>query len=324
MKVLVAGGAGFIGSHLCARLLDEGNQVLCVDNLVTGSERNIAALLPQRDFTFRSHDVTTPFEEAADVVFHLASPASPVGYWMYPFETIQVNTQGTWQLLALARRAGARFLMASTSEAYGDPLVHPQTEDYWGNVNPIGIRSCYDESKRLGETITMEFHRQYGVDARIVRIFNTYGPHSQLDDGRFIPNFIVQALRHQPLTIHGTGTQTRSICYVDDLVDGLMRAMFTDGTNGAVYNLGNPLEHSVREWAELIIGLCQSSSQVIFEPKRQDDPERRQPDITKARTHLGWYPAVEPEAGLARTIAWFRGEMEHNDDGACLAVKHAM
>jgi nucleoside-diphosphate-sugar epimerase len=322
LKVLVAGGAGFIGSHLCARLLADGHHVLCVDNLLTGSERNIAALRDNPRFTFMQHNVVEPLEETAEAVFHLASPASPVGYWTHPFETIAVNSQGAWRLLELARRSNGRFLMASTSEAYGDPLVHPQPETYWGNVNPVGNRACYDESKRLGETITMEFHRQYGVDARIVRIFNTYGPHSQLNDGRFIPNFVTQALLGQPITIHGTGLQTRSICYVDDLVEGLMLAMFTKATAGHIFNLGNPEEHTIREWAELILRLCQSSSPLIYEAKRTDDPERRQPDINKSQTHLGWTPKVSPQDGLARTIRWFRAELEQ--DETWLAVRQAM
>jgi nucleoside-diphosphate-sugar epimerase len=285
--------------------------VLCVDNLLTGSERNIAPLAGHPDFTFLRHDITQPFNFEADAVFHLASPASPVGYWNHPFETIRVNTEGTMRLLEVVNRRGGTFLMASTSEAYGDPDVHPQTEEYNGNVNPVGPRSCYDESKRLGETITMEFHRQYGADTRIVRIFNTYGPNSQLDDGRMIPNFITQALTNQPLTIHGAGEQTRSICYVDDLVDGLVRAMFTPGTTAQVFNLGNPEEHTVLEWARLIIQLCGSSSSLVYEAKRVDDPERRRPNIEKAERVLGWRPYVDPRAGLARTIDWFRAEMEH-------------
>jgi nucleoside-diphosphate-sugar epimerase len=310
MKVLVAGGAGFIGSHLCTRLLDEGHTVLCVDNLITGSERNIAALRVRKGFRFERHDLveSCPFE--ADAIFHLASPASPVGYMEHPFETIKINSVGTFNLLDAARRTGARFLMASTSEAYGDPLEHPQTEDYFGNVNTVGPRGCYDESKRLGETITMEYLRQYGVDTRVVRIFNTYGPHSQLHDGRMVPNFIVQALADAPLTIHGTGQQTRSICYVDDLVDGLMRAMFHEGTTGEVFNLGNPEEHTVLEWAQLITQLCESRSELRFEPKRQDDPERRRPDIAKAQRMLGWSPRIRPSEGLRRTIEWFRLELE--------------
>lgn len=320
MKVLVAGGAGFIGSHLCARLLNDGHGVICLDNLITGSERNIAALREHPDFRFERQDVTeaTPFE--AEVIFHLASPASPVGYWEHPFETIRVNTQGTFQLLDTARRNGARFLMASTSEAYGDPLIHPQTEDYHGNVNPVGPRACYDESKRLGETITAEYHRQYGLDTRIVRIFNTYGPHSQLDDGRMVPNFIVQAVSGQPLSIHGDGKQTRSICYVDDLVEGLMRAMFAAGTAGEVFNLGNPEEHTVLEWAHRIVRLCDSRSELVFEPKRVDDPERRRPNIEKAQRVLGWAPAIAPEEGLRRTIEWFRMEMERSKACAPLTV----
>lgn len=309
MNVLVSGGAGFIGSHLCARLLDEGYAVLCVDNLLTGSRSNIEALLGRPRFTFLHHDVIEPLAFEADAVFHLASPASPVGYMDHPFETILVNSMGTYRILQRVREAGAKFLITSTSEIYGDPLMHPQREDYFGNVNPVGPRACYDESKRLGETITMEFIRQYGVDARIVRIFNTYGPHSQLNDGRIIPNFITRALKHEPLTIHGDGTQTRSLCYVTDLVDGLMRAMFTPGTTGEIYNLGNPEEHTVLEYAQLITRLCESPSKLVFEPKRQDDPDRRRPDISKAREQLGWEPAVGLEAGMTWTITWFRQEL---------------
>ena len=315
LRVLVAGGAGFIGSHLCARLLREEHTVVCVDNLLTGVERNITELLAAERFSFVRHDITEPFDIEADAIFQLASPASPVGYWTYPFETIRVNTIGTTNLLDIACRHGALLLTASTSEVYGDPLEHPQSETYFGNVNPVGTRACYDESKRLGETITMEYVRRMGVDARIVRIFNTYGPKSQLDDGRMIPNFITQAITGKPLSIHGDGSQTRSICYVDDLVDGLMRALFTPGTTGEVYNLGNPEEHSVLEWAKLIIHLCDSASEIVFEPKREDDPERRRPNIEKARAALGWEPSVSPEDGLRRTIAWFRIEMER--EGLC-------
>ncbi|HEU5441284.1 MAG TPA: UDP-glucuronic acid decarboxylase family protein [Ktedonobacterales bacterium] len=312
MKVLVTGGAGFIGTHLCARLLEDGHTVQCVDDLLTGTERNVTRFAGERRFSFLRQDVCEPFVFEADAVFHLASPASPVGYWSHPFETIRVNTEGTMRLLDGARRCGASFLMASTSEAYGDPLVHPQAETYHGNVNPTGPRACYDESKRLGETITMEYVRQYGTDARIVRIFNTYGPNSQLRDGRMIPNFITQALTGEPVTIHGDGTQTRSICYVSDLVDGLVRALFTPGTAGEVINLGNPDERSVRDWAALIIALSGSSSELVFEPKRAEDPERRQPDITKAHRLLGWEPRVVPEEGLAQSIAWFRDELEQS------------
>lgn len=321
MNVLVSGGAGFIGSHLCARLLDEGHAVLCVDNLLTGSRSNIETLLGRPRFVFLHHDVIEPLAFEADAVFHLASPASPVGYMEHPFETILVNSMGTYRILQRVREAGAKFLITSTSEIYGDPQVHPQREDYFGNVNSVGPRACYDESKRLGETITMEFIRQYGVDARIVRIFNTYGPHSQLDDGRIIPNFLTQALKNQPLTIHGDGSQTRSLCYVTDLVDGLMRAMFTPGTTGQIYNLGNPEEHTVLEYAQLITRLCESSSEFVFEPKRQDDPDRRRPDISKAREQLGWEPAVSLEAGMTWTIAWFRQELaRQNPEAQALPV----
>ncbi|MGH2517702.1 MAG: UDP-glucuronic acid decarboxylase family protein [Ktedonobacterales bacterium] len=316
--MLVSGGAGFVGSHLCARLIREGHRVQCVDNLVTGVERNIAPLRTEKRFAFHLHDVVEPLDLPVDAIFHLASPASPVGYWEHPFETIRVNSEGTMRLLELAHRRNAKFLMASTSEAYGDPAVHPQVEDYHGNVNPVGPRACYDESKRLGETITAEFHRQYDTDARIVRIFNTYGPNSQLNDGRMIPNFIVQALANAPIAIHGSGEQTRSICYVDDLVDGLMRAMFTPGTAGEVYNLGNPEEHTVLEWAQTIVRLCESSSAIVFEDKRADDPERRRPDIQKAERVLGWRPQVSPEAGLRRTIEWFRAELERT--ASCLSL----
>ncbi|HEY7982630.1 MAG TPA: UDP-glucuronic acid decarboxylase family protein, partial [Ktedonobacterales bacterium] len=303
-------GAGFIGSHVCARLLADGHEVICADNLITGSAANIQPLLANPRFHFERVDITQPCPFEADAIFNLASPASPVGYMEHPFETIRANSVGTTELLTAARRSGARFLMASTSEAYGDPLVHPQTEDYFGNVNPVGPRACYDESKRLGETITAEFHRQFGLDARIVRIFNTYGPQSQLHDGRMVPNFIVQAVNGAPLAIHGSGAQTRSICYVDDLVAGLLAAMFTPGTAGAIFNLGNPEEHTVLEWARMIIRICGSRSTIVFEDQRQDDPVRRRPDITKARQRLNWSPRISPEEGLRRTVEWFRGEIE--------------
>jgi nucleoside-diphosphate-sugar epimerase len=305
LRIVVTGGAGFIGSHLCTRLLDEGHNVLCVDNFITGDERNIAPLGNHPHFSFLYQDVTGPFEFEADAIFHLASPASPVGYMDHPIETILVNSQGTYQMLEQAKKQNAMFLVASTSEAYGDPLVHPQREDYWGNVNPIGPRACYDESKRLGETLTMEYYRQYRVNARIVRIFNTYGPNSQINDGRMIPNFITQALLNEPLTIYGDGSITRSICYVSDLVDGLMRAMFKPHTAGEVFNLGNTEEHTVLEYAKTIIQLCEASSSIIFEPNRVDDPERRRPDISKAQRVLGWEPKISIEAGLRRTIEWF-------------------
>ncbi len=305
MKILITGGAGFIGSHLCARLVNEGHNVICVDNLITGSLDNIETLRDNPHFSFIQQDVTQPFEFEADVIFHLASPASPIGYMEHPIETILVNSQGTYQMLEQARKQGARFLISSTSEIYGDPLQHPQREDYWGNVNPIGPRACYDESKRLGETLTMEYYRQYGVDVRIVRIFNTYGPNSQINDGRMIPNFITQALRNEPLTIFGDGTKTRSITYVSDLVDGLVRAMFSPQTTGEVFNLGSTEEHTVLEYAHMIIRLCNSSSSIIFESSRVDDPERRRPNPGKAEAVLGWQRKVSMEEGLRQTIAWF-------------------
>jgi len=309
LKILVTGGAGFIGSHLCARLVEEGHEVLCVDNFITGSERNIAPLRTHPHFTFLNHDVTQPFDFEADAIFHMASPASPVGYMENPIETILVNSQGTYQMLLQALKQKAMFLYTSTSEAYGDPLEHPQREEYWGHVNPIGPRACYDESKRLGETLTMEYYRQFGLNARLVRIFNTYGPNSQLQDGRMIPNFITQALKNEPLTIYGDGSKTRSICYVSDLVEGLMRVMFRPNTAGEVFNLGNTGECTVLEFAQTIIKLCNASSEIRFEASRVDDPERRRPDITKARTVLGWEPRVAKEEGLRYTIEWFRSQI---------------
>lgn len=309
LKIVVTGGAGFIGSHLCARLLEDGHSVLCVDNLLTGSEQNIDSLRNNPRFTFLQHDVTHPFSFEADAIFHLASPASPIGYMEHPIETILVNSQGTYQMLEQARKQKALFLFTSTSEIYGDPLVHPQREDYWGNVNSIGPRACYDESKRLGETLTMEYYRQYQINARIVRIFNTYGPNSQADDGRMIPNFITQALQNEPLTIYGDGNKTRSICYVSDLVEGLLLALFKPYTTGEVFNLGNTEEHTVLEYAQTIIRLCNASSPIVFESSRIDDPERRRPDITKAQRMLGWQLTVSREDGLRRTIEWFSTQM---------------
>jgi nucleoside-diphosphate-sugar epimerase len=305
LKIVVTGGAGFIGSHLCARLLEDGHSVLCVDNLLTGSEENIESLRNNQHFTFVQHDVTQSFNFEAEAIFHLASPASPVGYMEHPIETIMVNSLGTYQMLEQARKQKALFLFSSTSEAYGDPLVHPQREDYWGNVNPVGPRACYDESKRLGETLTMEYYRQFQVNARMVRIFNTYGPNSQADDGRMIPNFITQALHNKPLAIYGDGSITRSICYVSDLVEGLLLALFKPFTAGEIFNLGSTEELTVLEFAQTIIRLCQSSSTIIFEPERIDDPERRRPDISKAQQVLGWQHNVSMKDGLKRTIDWF-------------------
>ncbi len=310
MRIVVTGGAGFIGSHLCARLLEEGHQVFAVDNLITGSRRNIAQLLGHPAFSFLEHDVVQPLDLPAEAVFHLASPASPKGYMEHPVETALVNSQGTYQLLEMARRNGARFLMASTSEAYGDPQEHPQVEGYWGHVNPVGPRACYDESKRFAEALTMTYVRAQNVNARIIRIFNTYGPHSDPDDGRIVPNFITQALAGEPITVYGDGSQTRSLCYVADLVEGILAVMFTDGLQGEVINLGNPEEHTVLEYAHLIRQLCRSDSAIEFRPLPQDDPTKRCPDISKARSRLGWEPRVGLEEGLRRTIEWFQATVK--------------
>jgi nucleoside-diphosphate-sugar epimerase len=310
MRVLVAGGAGFIGSHLCRRLLDAGHAVTCVDNLSTGRFANIAGLEDVPGFRFVEHDVIEPMAEPVDAVFHLASPASPPGYLRRPIETMRVNSEGTLHLLGLARAQGARFLLASTSEAYGDPEVHPQREDYWGNVNPIGERACYDEGKRFAEALTMVHVREHNLDARIVRIFNTYGPRSDRDDGRLVPNFITQALRGAALTVYGAGSQTRSLCYVSDLVDGLLRAMDCDAARGEVINLGNPEEHTVLEYAERIRALAGSRSPIVHvEAALGDAPRRRKPDIGKAMRLLGWRPYVPLDEGLRLTIDYFRDEL---------------
>ncbi len=306
-RALISGGAGFIGSHLCASLLDAGLEVVCVDNLLTGVRRNIAGLLDRPGFTFIEADVTNPFDvPPVDYVYHLASPASVPLYTHFALETLRVNSQGTWLLLDLARRHGARFLFASTSEIYGDPLVHPQVETYWGNVSSVGPRSCYDESKRFGEAVVMQHVRTFGLDARIVRIFNTYGPHSRPDDGRVVPNFITAALRGEPLIIYGDGKQTRSFCYVTDLVAGLRAALETEGTAGEIFNLGNPVEYTITEFATIIARLCGSTAGVAYRELPTDDPTRRRPDITRARTRLGWTPVVDLEEGVQATADWFR------------------
>jgi nucleoside-diphosphate-sugar epimerase len=308
VDAVVDGGAGFIGSHLCAALLDRGRSVLCLDNLATGSYRNIEPLLGRGNFTFLEHDITTPLDTAvtARFVYHLASPASVPDYLSRPIETLLANSVGTTRMLDLARESGARFLFTSTSEIYGDPLVHPQTETYWGNVNPVGIRSCYDEGKRFGEAMTTEYERTYGVDARIVRIFNTYGPHSRPDDGRIVPNFVLQALRRQPITVYGDGSQTRSFCYVSDLVRGILAAMEIRGTTGEVFNLGNPEEYTILEFAREISRLLGSDAGVEYRPLPEDDPTRRRPDISKATRVLGWQPEVPLDVGIGKTAEWFR------------------
>lgn len=310
MRVLVTGGAGFIGSHLCERLLEE-HSVICLDNLITGKEDNIAHLKRHPCFQFLNHDVTQPIALEADFVAHLASPASPHSYLRFPVETSLVNSLGTYRMLELARQRGAKFLLASTSEVYGDPKEHPQREDYWGNVNPNGMRSCYDESKRFAESLTMTYFRKFGLDVRIVRIFNTYGPRSDPQDGRIVPNFVTQALQGKPITVYGTGEQTRSLCYVSDLVEGLIKAMLTEGTSGEVFNLGSPEEHTVLEYAQLVKKLAGSDSRIVFcPPISEDDPTRRCADISKARERLAWEPVVPLEEGLKQTIAWFREKLQ--------------
>lgn len=310
MKALVTGGAGFIGSHLCQRLLRDRHEVICVDNLITGNRDNVAHLVGEPCFQFVEHDVTEYLDLQADLIFHLASPASPPGYLQFPVQTALANSLGTYNMLELARRYNARFLLASTSEAYGDPLEHPQREEYWGHVNPNGMRSCYDESKRFAEALTMTYVRHYKLDARIIRIFNTYGPHSDPNDGRLVPNFVTQALKGEPITVFGTGEQTRSLCYVSDLVEGITRVMFYEGIKGEVFNLGMPDEHTVLEFAQIIKRLAGSEAPIVFRPHiSEDDPTRRCPDISKARQRLGWAPEVGLEKGLNLTIDWFRQKL---------------
>lgn len=305
MRILVTGGAGFIGSHLCERLLDEGHEVICLDNFFTGRRENILPLLDNHRFELLRHDVIEPILLEVDQIYNLACPASPVHYQYNPVKTVKTNVMGAINMLGLAKRVRARILQASTSEVYGDPLEHPQTEKYWGNVNPIGLRSCYDEGKRLAETLMMDYHRQSKVDIRIARIFNTYGPKMLEDDGRVVSNFIVQALRGEELTIYGRGDQTRSFCYVDDLVEGLIRLMNTDGLNDPV-NLGNPGEFTIRQLAEQVIEICGSKSGVSYLDLPQDDPRQRKPDISRARELLKWNPTVALREGLERAVAYFK------------------
>ena len=307
---LVTGGAGFLGSHLCERLIDEGHEVLCVDNFYTGSKDNIRPLLGHKRFELIRHDIWLPLYVEVDRIFNLACPASPIHYQNDPVATTKTSVLGAINMLGLAKRCKARVLQASTSEVYGDPQVHPQTEDYWGHVNPIGPRACYDEGKRCAETLFFDYHRQAGVDIRVVRIFNTYGPRMHPNDGRVVSNFIVQALRNQPITLYGDGGQTRSFCYVDDLIAGLIGMMKQDQETGPI-NLGNPLEITIRELAEKILALTGSRSELVFKPLPADDPRQRQPDISKARSLLDWSPQVALERGLAQTIAYFRERLAH-------------
>ncbi len=305
MRVLVTGGAGFLGSHLCDRLLAEGHEVIAMDNLLTGTTDNIAHLAGHPRFTFIRHDVTQYIyiKGPLDAVLHFASPASPVDYLELPIQTLKVGSLGTHNALGLALAKGARFLLASTSEVYGDPLVHPQREDYWGNVNPIGPRGVYDEAKRFAEAMTMAYHRSHGVDTRIVRIFNTYGPRMRINDGRVVPNFIKQALRGEPLTVYGDGSQTRSFCYVSDLIEGIYRLLMSDEVEPV--NIGNPTEMTILQFAERINALTGNPAGIVFKPLPKDDPKQRRPDIGKARRILGWEPKVSLDEGLRPTIAYF-------------------
>lgn len=310
MRIVITGGAGFIGSHLCRRLLSDGHEVVCVDNLLTGTRENIAGLLDKQGFSFIEHDISHPLflDGAVGAVMHFASPASPVDFAKYPIQILKVGALGAWHTLGLAKAKGARFLLASTSEVYGDPEVNPQPESYWGNVNPIGPRGVYDEAKRYAEAMAMAYHRYHGVDARIVRIFNTFGERMRPHDGRAIPEFISQALRDEPMTVHGDGSQTRSFCYVDDLVEGIVRLLNHDGYYEPV-NIGNPYEMTVLEMATLIKELTGSSSEIVFTERPVDDPTVRRPDITRAREVLGWEPLVDVRDGLKRTIEWFRAAL---------------
>jgi dTDP-glucose 4,6-dehydratase len=307
VRTVITGGAGFIGSHLCERFLNDGDEVICVDNLLTGNKRNVAHLQSMQSFQFVEHNVSEPIEIDGEVdnVLHFASPASPADYLAYPIPTLKVGSLGTHNALGLAKAKGARFLLASTSEVYGDPEVHPQREDYWGNVNPVGPRGCYDEAKRFAEAITMAYHRYHAVKTRIVRIFNTYGPRMRLNDGRVLPNFMKQALSGEPITIYGRGDQTRSFCYVSDLVEGIVRLLHTDFSEPV--NLGNPSEITVKQLAEEIIALVgNSKSKIVYEDLPQDDPKRRKPDITRAQKLLGWSPVVDRAEGLKRALEYFR------------------
>jgi UDP-glucuronate decarboxylase len=303
-KILVTGGAGFIGSHLCERLLNDGNEVICLDNFFTGSKKNIAHLMNNPYFEVIRHDIEEPILIEVDEIYNLACPASPIHYKFDPVKTVKTSVMGAINVLDIARRTKAKVLQASTSEVYGDPEIHPQPETYRGNVNPIGPRACYDEGKRCAETLFFDYYREYNVDIKVVRIFNTYGPRMAINDGRVVSNFIIQALQNKDITIYGDGTQTRSFCYVDDLVDGLIKMMNSSET-GPI-NLGNPEEYTIKELAEIIIKLTNSKSKITYKPLPEDDPKKRQPDITLAKTKLNWKPTVKLEEGLKKTIEYFR------------------
>lgn len=307
--ILVTGGAGFLGSHLCDRLIEQGNDVICVDNFFSGSKQNISHLIGHPRFELIRHDIVRPLFVEADQVYNLACPASPKAYQFNPIKTIKTSTVGMVNVLGLAKRCSSRVLHTSTSEVYGDPEVHPQVEEYWGNVNPIGPRSCYDEGKRVAESLCMNYHLAHGLEVRIVRIFNTYGPRMHPDDGRVVSNFIMQALRGEPLTLYGDGEQTRSFCYVDDLIEGLMRMMNQEETTGPV-NIGNPGEFSMKELAEAVLAVTGSSSEIIHVPLPQDDPKQRCPDITKAKRILGWEPKTQLREGLETTVEYYREQLQ--------------
>ncbi|WP_421982458.1 UDP-glucuronic acid decarboxylase family protein [Roseibium sp.] len=305
-RILVTGGAGFLGSHLCERLLDEGADVLCIDNLYSGTKDNISHLLANPHFEFQRHDVTFPIYLEVDEIYNLACPASPVHYQRDPVQTTKTSVHGSINMLGLAKRTRARIFQASTSEVYGDPEVHPQTEDYWGRVNPIGVRSCYDEGKRCAETLFFDYNRQHGLEIKVARIFNTYGPRMHPNDGRVVSNFIVQALQGNDITIYGDGLQTRSFCYVDDLIEGFVRLMASPGELTGPINLGNPSEFTIRELAETVLDLVGGSSKLIYRPLPHDDPKQRQPNIALAKSELDWAPKIPLKEGLKKTIAYFR------------------
>src|SRR5574341_535729 len=308
MRILVTGGAGFLGSHLCERLLAEGHEVLCLDNFFTGRKKNVTGLMKNPLFELVRHDIVLPILLEVDRIYHLACPASPIHYQYNPVKTIKTNILGTLNMLGVAKRVRARMRLASTSEVYGDPVMHPQTETYWGNVNTIGIRSCYDEGKRAAETLMMDYHRQNRVDIRIVRIFNTYGPRMLADDGRVVSNFIVQALKGEDITVYGKGSQPRSFCYVDDLIEGMVRMMNSEDFTGPVI-IWNPEEYSILDFAKKIIAMTGSKSNIVYKPLPSDDPTQRQPDIALAGEKLGWKPVVSVDEGLKRTIEYFRKEL---------------
>ncbi len=304
-RILVTGGAGFLGSHLCERLVGEGHEVLAVDNFFTGRRANVAALLDHSNFELIRHDVTFPLYIEVDEIYNLACPASPIHYQFDPVQTTKTSVHGAINMLGLAKRVRAKILQASTSEVYGDPSVHPQPEEYWGHVNPIGPRSCYDEGKRCAETLFFDYRRQHNLNIKVVRIFNTYGPRMHPNDGRVVSNFVIQALQGEPITLYGDGNQTRSFCYVDDLVDGFVRLMATGNDITGPINIGNPHEFTIRQLAELVIELTGAKSPLVFKPLPQDDPRQRRPDITKAQALLGWQPTIELREGLVKTIAYF-------------------